>query len=233
MNKPCIAVINGVALGGGMEFALACHYRVADLTAEFGQPEINLRLLPGYGGTQRLPRLLYSRRGEAGLLKALMIILGGRNVNAERAYEVGLVDAVAHGSQNALTLATAMVREFVSGQADRSHSKPMSHVASDGADPIEFFSPYHYPASREGLWPGLGEAFAWRNDLTAQWEAGNAAFVAAVLEPVIKNPMIERILKQSKGAGRGRTVERILDVVRHGFAHGMGAGLQYEARTFA
>lgn len=58
MNKPVIAAINGVALGGGNEFALACHYRIADATATFGQPEINLRLIPGYGGTQRLPRIL-------------------------------------------------------------------------------------------------------------------------------------------------------------------------------
>jgi acrylyl-CoA reductase (NADPH)/3-hydroxypropionyl-CoA dehydratase/3-hydroxypropionyl-CoA synthetase len=58
MKKPVIAAINGVALGGGNEFALACHYRIADATASFGQPEINLRLIPGYGGTQRLPRVL-------------------------------------------------------------------------------------------------------------------------------------------------------------------------------
>jgi acrylyl-CoA reductase (NADPH) / 3-hydroxypropionyl-CoA dehydratase / 3-hydroxypropionyl-CoA synthetase len=56
MGKPCIAAIQGVALGGGMEFALACHWRIAEPTARFGQPEIRLRLLPGYGGTQRLPR---------------------------------------------------------------------------------------------------------------------------------------------------------------------------------
>ncbi len=66
MGKPCIAAIQGVALGGGMEFALACHYRITEPTARFGQPEIRLRLLPGYGGTQRLPRLLASRRGAPG-----------------------------------------------------------------------------------------------------------------------------------------------------------------------
>jgi len=233
MGKPCIAVINGVALGGGMEFALACHYRVADLTAEFGQPEINLRLLPGYGGTQRLPRLLYSRRGEAGLLKALMVVLGGRNVTAERAYEVGLVDVVAHGGQNALSLATAMVRQYATGKRDESHSRPMGERASDGADPIEFFSPYHYPVSREGLWPDLREAFEQRRKLVQQWDAPDAKFVSAVLEPVLKNPMIERIVKQAQGAGRARTVERILDVVRQGFAKGLSHGLQQEARTFA
>ena len=66
MAKPCIAAIQGVALGGGMEFALACHYRIAEPTARFGQPEIRLRLIPGYGGTQRLPRLLADRRGSQG-----------------------------------------------------------------------------------------------------------------------------------------------------------------------
>jgi enoyl-CoA hydratase/carnithine racemase len=70
-GKPCVAAIQGVALGGGMEFALACHWRVAEGHARFGQPEIRLRLLPGYGGTQRLPRLLAEKRGPEGLLDAL------------------------------------------------------------------------------------------------------------------------------------------------------------------
>jgi acrylyl-CoA reductase (NADPH)/3-hydroxypropionyl-CoA dehydratase/3-hydroxypropionyl-CoA synthetase len=66
MDKPCVAAINGVALGGGLEFALACHYRMAEPTAVCGFPEIRLRLLPGYGGTQRLPRLLADRGGRTG-----------------------------------------------------------------------------------------------------------------------------------------------------------------------
>ncbi len=68
MHKPCIAAVNGVALGGGMEFALACHYRIAESTAVFGQPEIRLNLLPGYGGTQRLTRLLADRAGREGFV---------------------------------------------------------------------------------------------------------------------------------------------------------------------
>lgn len=233
MDKPCIAVINGVALGGGMEFALACHYRVADLTAEFGQPEVKLRLLPGYGGTQRLPRLLHSRCGDAGLLKALIIILGGRNITALRAYEVGLVDVVVQGHENALSLATGMVREYLSQRADCAEPRPLTGNATDGTDPLEFFSPYHVPSSGEGRWPGLGQGFARRRALNSQWEAANPSFVKQVLDPILEHPMIERILRQSHGAGRGKTVERILDVVRHGFACGILEGLKREARSFA
>ena len=118
MGKPCIAAIQGVALGGGMEFALACHYRIADPKARFGQPEINLRLLPGYGGTQRLPRLLAAKRGETGLRDALDLILGGRAIDADQALAIGAVDVLAEGSDDALSRAHAMVREFVRSPTD-------------------------------------------------------------------------------------------------------------------
>ncbi len=118
MGKPCIAAIQGVALGGGMEFALACHYRIAEPTARFGQPEINLRLLPGYGGTQRLPRLLASRHGETGLRDALDLILGGRAIAAEDALAIGAVDALAERHDDALSLAHAAVRDFIKDGAD-------------------------------------------------------------------------------------------------------------------
>jgi acrylyl-CoA reductase (NADPH)/3-hydroxypropionyl-CoA dehydratase/3-hydroxypropionyl-CoA synthetase len=113
MGKPCIAAVQGVALGGGMEFALACHVRVAETTARFGQPEIRLRLLPGYGGTQRLPRLLADRHGETGVRDALDLILGGRSIDAAQARDIGLVDALAEGSRDALAEAHAMVRDWV------------------------------------------------------------------------------------------------------------------------
>ena len=118
MNKPCIAAIQGVALGGGMEFALACHYRVAETTARFGQPEIRLRLLPGYGGTQRLPRLLASRRGAAGLRDALDLILGGRNIGGHEAHAMGVVDELADASSDTLSAAHARIREFLSAGSD-------------------------------------------------------------------------------------------------------------------
>ncbi|MFQ6020317.1 MAG: enoyl-CoA hydratase-related protein, partial [Dehalococcoidia bacterium] len=112
MDKPVIAAVNGVALGGGNEFQIAAHYRVAEPTARFGQPEIALNLIPGYGGTQRLPRLLASRRGEEGFLRALEIILNGRHVEAEEALAIGLVDEIAE-EEDVLTRASALAREYI------------------------------------------------------------------------------------------------------------------------
>ena len=87
MGKPVIAAINGYALGGGCELAMACTFRVAAETARLGQPEIGLGLLPGYGGTQRLPRLVGSGR-------ALEMMLTGSPVDAEEAWRIGLVNLV-------------------------------------------------------------------------------------------------------------------------------------------
>ncbi len=113
MGKPCIAAVQGVALGGGMEFALACHYRIAEPTARFGQPEIRLRLLPGYGGTQRLPRLLNEKRGAEGVRDALDMILGGRSIDGAAAQAIGLIDEMVDGSIDALAEAHAAVRAYV------------------------------------------------------------------------------------------------------------------------
>lgn len=88
LPKPVIAAVNGFALGGGSELALACHLRIASDTAVFGQPEVNLGILPGYGGTQRLPRLV-------GLGLATELVLTGAMITADRAYAIGLVNAVA------------------------------------------------------------------------------------------------------------------------------------------
>jgi enoyl-CoA hydratase len=84
LGKPVIARIQGFALGGGMELAMACHLRIASEKAKFGQPEINLGLIPGFGGTQRLLRL-------AGRGAALELCLTGAVINAQRAYELGLI----------------------------------------------------------------------------------------------------------------------------------------------
>jgi enoyl-CoA hydratase len=87
LGKPVIARVQGFALGGGMELAMACHLRVASEKAKFGQPEINLGLIPGFGGTQRLLRL-------AGRGAALELCLTGAVVPAQRAYELGIVNRV-------------------------------------------------------------------------------------------------------------------------------------------
>jgi len=87
LGKPVIAAVNGFALGGGCELAMACTLRLAADTAKFGQPEVNLGILPGYGGTQRLPRLV-------GKGRALDLILTGRMVGAAEAREMGLVNQV-------------------------------------------------------------------------------------------------------------------------------------------
>jgi acrylyl-CoA reductase (NADPH)/3-hydroxypropionyl-CoA dehydratase/3-hydroxypropionyl-CoA synthetase len=112
MDKPCIAAVNGVALGGGFEFALACHHRIAEPTARFGLPEIRLRLLPGYGGTQRLPRLLAARRDGDGLRDAVTMILSGRTLGAEEAQRLGIVEELASGATDALSAAHARLREY-------------------------------------------------------------------------------------------------------------------------
>ncbi|MDF1522198.1 MAG: enoyl-CoA hydratase-related protein [Trueperaceae bacterium] len=97
---PTIAAINGFALGGGLELALACDLRVAATGAKLGLPEVGLGLIPGYGGTQRLPRLI-------GLGRALDLILTGRHVGAEEAMALGLVNRVA---DDALAEAVALAR---------------------------------------------------------------------------------------------------------------------------
>jgi enoyl-CoA hydratase/carnithine racemase len=86
-TKPIIAAINGFCLGGGMELAMSCHMRVCSDRAQLGQPEINLGIIPGWGGTQRLPRL--ANRG-----KAIEMILTGDMITAQDAYRLGLVNKV-------------------------------------------------------------------------------------------------------------------------------------------
>jgi enoyl-CoA hydratase len=87
LGKPVIAAVNGFALGGGLELALACHVRIASADARLGLPEVTLGIIPGYGGTQRLPRLI-------GLGAALELITSGRMVDAEEAKALGLVNRV-------------------------------------------------------------------------------------------------------------------------------------------
>jgi 3-hydroxyacyl-CoA dehydrogenase len=104
--KPVVAAIHGTALGGGLELALACHYRIALGSARFGQPEVNLGIIPGGGGTQRLPRLV-------GVEKALQMIATGNPIDAADALGSGLIDAIVEGDplQSGLEFATRVTAE--------------------------------------------------------------------------------------------------------------------------
>ncbi len=134
MGKPCIAAIQGVALGGGMEFALACHWRIAEPSARFGQPEIRLRLLPGYGGTQRLPRLLAARRGADGLRDALDLILGGRNIGGSEALAMGVVDELADASSDVLSAAHARIRDYLQGGSGSQNTSALGQALRERHD---------------------------------------------------------------------------------------------------
>ena len=106
LDKPVIAAIQGVCLGGGNELAMACHLRIAGDRTRFGQPEINLGIIPGFGGTQRLPRLI-------GLPKAIELILTGDLLSAQEAHRLGLVNAVVPQDQ-VLKAAKDLARKIAS-----------------------------------------------------------------------------------------------------------------------
>lgn len=202
MGKPCVAAIQGVALGGGMEFALACHWRVAESHARFGQPEIRLRLLPGYGGTQRLPRLLAEKRGPEGLLDALELILGGRSIDGDAALNIGLIETLATGADDALSLAHAAVREFVRHgdnsvlgrtwrerkKAAKSSWQQPAHVDLDEALGDDFIQ----RILRQLEWAGRGTAgqraveairTGWTGGMAAGLEREAQLFAEAVIDP--------------------------------------------------
>jgi enoyl-CoA hydratase len=103
--KPVIAAVNGFALGGGCELALACHIRIASESARFALPEVKLGIGPGYGGTQRLPRLV-------GKGRALQLILTGEMIDAAEAYRIGLVNKVT-APDELLAAAEAMLRQIL------------------------------------------------------------------------------------------------------------------------
>lgn len=106
LEVPTIAAINGYALGGGCEIALACDFRIASVAAKIAQPEILVGLIPGAGGTQRLPRLVGPARAKA-------LIFTGEQLQAKEAADIGFVDAVADG--NAIELALDWGRRFAEG----------------------------------------------------------------------------------------------------------------------
>ena len=123
LGKPVIAAVNGYALGGGCELALACHIRLASEKARFGQPEVNLGVIPGYGGTQRLARLI-------GKGRALEMILTGIQVNAEEAYRIGLVNRV-YPAAELMSRADAMA-ETIASMSQRAIALALKAVGAVG-----------------------------------------------------------------------------------------------------
>jgi enoyl-CoA hydratase len=163
LPMPSVALINGFAFGGGLELAMACTFRLAAASARMGQPEIKLGLLPGYGGTQRLPRLV----GEA---RALELILTGRTVEAMEALAIGLVHRVADG--DLLAAGMAFARSF------SNYSQPVLALARQ--------------AVQRASTTALGEGLRIEADLaclafrTADAAEGMAAF-AEKRSPVFRN----------------------------------------------
>jgi enoyl-CoA hydratase len=123
LDKPVIAAVNGFALGGGCELALACDIRVASAKAKFGQPEVSLGLIPGYAGTQRLPRLI-------GLGNALYMLLSAEMIGAEDALRMGLVQKVVEPEQ-LMTAATDLAK-VIASKGPRA-VKLIKRVARQGA----------------------------------------------------------------------------------------------------
>jgi len=134
--KPVVAALNGFALGGGCELAMACHVRIASEAAKFGQPEVKLGILPGYGGTQRLPRLI-------GRGAALRLLLTGELIGAAEAFRLGLVDQVV-APEALIETATALLRAMLANAplalaacieaVDRGASLPLEEACTIESD---------------------------------------------------------------------------------------------------
>jgi enoyl-CoA hydratase len=149
--KPVLAAINGFALGGGLELAMACHLRIAAPTARLGQPEVNLGLIPGYGGTQRLVEWV-------GRARALEMLMSGDPIDAATALQWGLVNRICATAESLLEDSTALLNRILQrGPIAVSHCIRLTALAAQG-DPdgylqeIETFgSLFQQPESREGI----------------------------------------------------------------------------------
>ncbi|MEY2959117.1 MAG: hypothetical protein RLZZ01_1685, partial [Actinomycetota bacterium] len=134
---PVIAAIHGTALGGGLEVALCAHYRVALASAKFGLPEVNLGLLPGAGGTQRLPRLV-------GVPKALEMMTSGRHIPAAEAMEGGLVDEIVDAADVAglRDAAVEFARRAVAEQLPLKKVRDRDDKVAEHRDDTEIFADF-------------------------------------------------------------------------------------------
>jgi 3-hydroxyacyl-CoA dehydrogenase len=164
--KPTVAAIHGTALGGGLELALGCHFRVADAGAKLGLPEVKLGLLPGGGGTVRLPRLV-------GALKALKMIVSGAPIGATEAHEAGLVDAVFEGelTTHAVNFAREIARKGgpFTPVRDRDDGLKETDLAAFDAEAVDL------ARKARGLEAPIACAQAVRNAVTLPFDAALAA----------------------------------------------------------
>src|SRR5208283_3678929 len=126
-KKPVVVAIHGTAFGGGLEVAMACHYRVAVSSAQVGQPEVKLGIIPGAAGTQRLPRL-------AGVAKAVEMCMSGNPVKAEDALKSAIIDKIIDG--DLLSAATAFAREIAGKPAPKTRERNDKLGSAEANAPI-------------------------------------------------------------------------------------------------
>ena len=151
MEIPVIAAVNGFALGGGFELAMACDFRIASSSAKFGQPEVNLGLIPGYAGTQRLSRI-------AGMGNALFLILTGEMITAEEALRTGLVQKVI--SPETLMEEVMKIARKIASNGSHAIRKAKEIIRKGREIPFQegskmeseaFSSLFNYPSTKEGM----------------------------------------------------------------------------------
>ena len=231
-KKPIVAAIHGPALGGGCELLLACHYRVASEQADIGQPEIKLGLIPGAGGTQRLPRLI-------GIRAALDIILQGKSVKANKARKLGLVDEVVPVAI-LLDVARRRAAELADGKA------PEKPAAKLNADRLQELALEQNPIGRRVLFSQAEKTlkkktgghypapFAALEAVRAGYEDGLDAGYACEAEKfaeMVVNPVAARLIElffatteMKKEYTEGARETQKLGVLGAGL---MGAGITY------
>ena len=237
-GKPVVAAITGTALGGGLELALACHYRIAidspktSSTTKLGLPEVKLGLLPGGGGTQRLPRLI-------GIQKALELMTQGKELRPRQALEIGFIDDVAHDDDELISKAKAWINDNPKAQQPWD-KKGFKIPGGDSNHPkvVQVFSMAPAMANQKshGNYPAITHILSsvfegCLTDIDNGLKIESRFFVACVLSDVSKN-MINSLWTQlnsiKKGQSRPQGFERS-KVSKVGIlgAGMMGAGIAY------
>ncbi len=231
-TKPVIAAIHGTALGGGCEIALACHGRIADASAKLGLPEVKLGLIPGAGGTQRLPRLI-------GMAAAIEMVATGRMMGATEALERGLIDAIATGdlANDATSFAERLAGGKAGAQGDAAQPLPLS-LRRTGALPVPAFNEMAIAAqveqierkARGQLSPGVGARTvlaAATLDLAAGLAHERAAFASLMASE--QSAALRHVFFAERAAARVPALEgatpRPVAIVGVAGAGTMGAGI--------